>query len=173
MQARRGNFFSLPNEIFLLGLSPGELSVYSYLLCCADRKTGQCWPSYQTIARATHMSRNTVRKYVCSLADKGLITTEGTDVLTKNGVKRNGNLRYTVRPIQQVMEEFYQRQLDNEGRLPARHTAAGEAQGLPAGIPGETQRSGFAGERRRNAANEPCRLRQGERCEVCADEGQA
>lgn len=23
-----GNFFSLPNEIFLLGLSPGELAVY-------------------------------------------------------------------------------------------------------------------------------------------------
>ena len=27
----RGNFFSLPNEVFLLGLSAGELSVYSFL----------------------------------------------------------------------------------------------------------------------------------------------
>ena len=25
----RGNFFSLPNEVFLLGLSAGELAVYS------------------------------------------------------------------------------------------------------------------------------------------------
>ena len=28
------NYFQLPNEIFLLGLSPGALAVYSYLLCC-------------------------------------------------------------------------------------------------------------------------------------------
>ena len=28
------NCFLLPNEIFLLGLSPGALAVYSYLLCC-------------------------------------------------------------------------------------------------------------------------------------------
>ena len=27
----KGNFFSLPNESFLLGLSPGELSVYGYV----------------------------------------------------------------------------------------------------------------------------------------------
>ena len=33
----RGNFFSLPNEVFLLGLSPGELAVYSFLRRCEDR----------------------------------------------------------------------------------------------------------------------------------------
>ena len=27
------NYFQLPNEIFLLGLSPGALAVYFYLLC--------------------------------------------------------------------------------------------------------------------------------------------
>ena len=43
---RKGNFFSLPNEVFLLGLSPGELAVYSYLRRCESRKTHQCWPSY-------------------------------------------------------------------------------------------------------------------------------
>ena len=36
------NYFQLPNEIFLLGLSPGALAVYSYLLCCENRKTYQC-----------------------------------------------------------------------------------------------------------------------------------
>ena len=36
---RKGNFFSLPNEVFLLGLSPGELAVYSYLRRCENRKT--------------------------------------------------------------------------------------------------------------------------------------
>ena len=37
----RGNFFSLPNEVFLLGLSAGELSVYSFLKRCENRKTHQ------------------------------------------------------------------------------------------------------------------------------------
>ena len=43
------NYFQLPNEIFLLGLSPGALVVYSYLLCCENRSTYQCWASYKTI----------------------------------------------------------------------------------------------------------------------------
>lgn len=57
------NFFPLPNEIFSLGLSPGELAVYSYLLFREDRKTFQCWPSYRRIGKAVRMSVNTVRKY--------------------------------------------------------------------------------------------------------------
>lgn len=40
-----GTYFSLPNEIFLLGLNAGELAVYSYLKRCEDRKTHQCWPN--------------------------------------------------------------------------------------------------------------------------------
>ena len=39
-----GNYFSLPNEIFLLGLSPGELAVYCYLQRCENRKTHQLSP---------------------------------------------------------------------------------------------------------------------------------
>ena len=58
------NYFQLPNEIFLLGLSPGALVVYSYLLCCK------------------------------------------TAVL-----KRNGNLLYTIRPIQLALDQFYEQQL--------------------------------------------------------------
>ncbi len=114
-RAPRTNYFPVPNEVFLLGLLPGELSVYSYLLCCADRKTNQCWPSYQAIGRATHMSKNTVRKYVCALVDRGLIATEETEVITKDGLKRNGNLKYTILPIRDVVERFYQRQLDSGG----------------------------------------------------------
>ena len=48
----RGNFFSLPNEVFLLGLSAGELAVYSFLKRCENRKTHQCWPSIRTIGRS-------------------------------------------------------------------------------------------------------------------------
>ena len=45
MKYESGNYFSLPNEIFLLGLNAGELAVYSYLKRCENRKTHQCWPS--------------------------------------------------------------------------------------------------------------------------------
>ena len=62
-----GNFFSLPNEIFLLGLSPGELSVYCYLCRCENQKTHQCWPSYKTIGEAVGMCANTVSRYVKKL----------------------------------------------------------------------------------------------------------
>ena len=60
----KGNFFSLPNEVFLLGLSPGELAVYSFLRRCENRKTHQCWPSVKTIGKSVGMSENTVRKYI-------------------------------------------------------------------------------------------------------------
>ena len=105
------NYFPTPNEIFSLGLSPGEFAVYSYLLCCANRRTHQCWPSYKTIGTATQMSVNTVRKHVCALADKGLISTEDTTVFTRTGLKHNGSLLYTIRPFQEVLESHNQSQL--------------------------------------------------------------
>ena len=79
------HYFTLPNEIFCLGLSSGEIAVYSYLLRCENRKTYQCYPSYRTIGQAMKMSQNTVRKYVQSLEDKHLISTERTEVITKDG----------------------------------------------------------------------------------------
>ncbi len=113
-QNRYANYFPVPNEVFFLGLVPGELAVYSYLLYCENRKTHQCWPSYNTIGKAVHMSKNTVQKYVCALVDRGLISTEDTEVVTKSGLKRNGNLRYTIQPIKKVMDDFYRRQLERQ-----------------------------------------------------------
>ena len=40
---------ALDDEVFLLGLSAGELVVYSFLKRCENRKTHQCWPSIKTI----------------------------------------------------------------------------------------------------------------------------
>ena len=114
------NTFPFPNEIFILGLCPGELAVYSYLLCCANRKTGQCWPSYKAIGKAVGMAENTVAKYVGNLERKGLIRTEPTTVTTKAGIKRNGNLLYTVSPFQDVLETHYQRQLERLAHETAR-----------------------------------------------------
>ncbi len=103
-------FFPLPNEIFSLGLPSGALAVYSYLLYCEDRKTYQCWPSYRSIGEAVCMSVNTVRKYVAELEGRGLIITEPTSIITRDGRKRNGTLRYTILPIQNAVDLHNQRQ---------------------------------------------------------------
>ena len=107
------NYFPLPNEIFSLNLCSGEIAVYAYLMYCEDRKTFQCHPSYKTIGRALKMSRNTVRKYVKSLEEKRLISTEPSSVTLKSGKKQNGNLVYTVLPIQEAVEYFYTRQIQS------------------------------------------------------------
>ena len=45
------------------------------------------------------MSRNTVMKYVHRLEEKEFIVTEPTQVKRGDGSKRNGNLKYRMRPI--------------------------------------------------------------------------
>jgi len=60
----------------------------------------------------TKMSVKTVRKHIRSLADKGLISTEDTSVLTRDGLKRNGTLRYTIQPLQNVLDAYRQSQLE-------------------------------------------------------------
>ena len=112
MYSGHGNFFSLPNEIFLLGMQPGELVVYSFLLRCENRKTHQCWPSIHTIGEAVGMSENTVRKYLRRLEERELIATEPTEVITKHSGRRNGNLLFTIRPIGEVIDQHYARQLE-------------------------------------------------------------
>ena len=104
------NYYPVPKVICQLGLSPGEIAVYSFLLFCEDRKTYQCYPSYRTIGRAVQLSENTVRKYVAGLEEKGLIRTEPSTITTKDGRVRNGSLIYTIRPIQEALEQNYQRQ---------------------------------------------------------------
>ena len=118
------NYFMVPNEIFSIGLDFREISLYSYLLRCENRKTYQCYPSYKTIGHAIGMSENTVAKYVRQLEEKGLIYTEPTMVRSKDGRPLNGNLLYTVRPIQGVLEAFYERQLRQVEEDVARYHAA-------------------------------------------------
>ena len=105
------NYFPMPNEIFALGLEGGEILVYTYLMYREDRKTFKCHPSYKTIGEAVGMSKNTVKKYVNALVQKQLIETEPTQVTTKNGRKRNGNLRYTIRPIEEAVRYHFEKQL--------------------------------------------------------------
>ena len=99
-------FFPVPNAVFHLGLSSGEIVVYSHLMYCEDRKTFQCYPSYRTIGSAVGMSVNTVRKYIASLERKRLITSEWTMVNTRDGRAQNGNMKYTIRPIQEAIDYY-------------------------------------------------------------------
>ena len=105
------NYFPIPNAVFDLDLTDGEILVYAFLLRCEDRRTYQCHPSYTTIGRAIGKSVNSVRKYVQGLTRKGLIATEHTQIVTKSGETRNGTLLYTILPIQQVMDRQFERQM--------------------------------------------------------------
>ena len=110
-QSPNKNYFTMPNEIFSLGLDASEIAVYAYLRCLESRSAYQCWPRYTTIGNAVCRAKNTVMRYVDALAEKGLISTEPTSVLMRSGIKKNGNLRYTLRPIREAVELFHDRQM--------------------------------------------------------------
>lgn len=104
------NYFPMPNEIFSMGLSAEEIAVYAYLMYRENRKSFQCWPSFNTIGKALKMSRNTVRKYVRQLEDKGFILTEHTTVRTQRGEWRNGTLLYNLRPMREPIAALRDRE---------------------------------------------------------------
>lgn len=107
-----GRFFTMPDEVFHLGIGHGALAVYAYLLCCEDRRTHQCHPSYNTISSAVGLAVNTVMKHTNKLAERRFITVERTTYMDVNGMKWNGNNLYTLLPIQEAVGAFYQRQSD-------------------------------------------------------------
>lgn len=106
------NYFPLPNEIYSLGLSSTAIAIYGYLLRREDRKTYQCLASYRIIGEAIGKCVTTVRKYVGELEERQLIRTEKTSIVTRDGRKQNGCLRYTILPIQLSLDQFYQRQME-------------------------------------------------------------
>ena len=106
------NCFILSNYVMNLELSATALAIYCYLMYIEDRKNYECYPSYKTIGKALKIkSKNTVAKYVAELEEKCLISTEPTEVILKNGKKQNGNLKYTIRPIQDAVDYFHQQQM--------------------------------------------------------------
>ena len=121
-------FFMLPNAVFELGLHVYELAIYAYLLRIEDRRTWQCVVSYPTIADKLGISVNTVAKYVGLLEEHGLITTERTDVITQDGLKRNGCLRYTILPIQNAIDLYHERQLSALEQAAAQQRAQQQAE---------------------------------------------
>ena len=118
---RAKNCFPVPNELLDFDLPAGAVAVYIYLLRHANRKTSQCYPSGATIAKKLHLSRNTVAKHVRLLEERGLIVTEHTEIITQRGIKRNGSLLYTLIPMHEVMERYYERQLTSLDSTAERH----------------------------------------------------
>ena len=119
-----GRFFTMPDEVFHLGIGHGAITVYAYLLCCEDRRTHQCHPSYKTISSTVGLAVNTVMKHINKLAERQFISVERTSYLDANGMKWNGNNLYTILPIQQAADAFYQRQLDRLEQSVNRQQAA-------------------------------------------------
>lgn len=111
LKSKATNFFTLPNEVFLLRPPPSAFLVYAYLLLIEDRQSHTCHPSYNTIAAATRISKNTVMKSVNTLLEMGLITVESSSYFDKHGLKWKGNNLYTILPVGVAMDAFYQRQL--------------------------------------------------------------
>ena len=66
----------------------------------------------KTICKALNISKNTVRNYIDKLCEKQLIEVEYTYVYTKDGEKRNGNLMYTIRPIQEAINYDLEKQFE-------------------------------------------------------------
>ena len=120
---RAKNCFPVPNELLCFDLPAGAVAVYIYLLRHADHRTNQCYPSEVTMAKSLHLARNTVAKYVRLLEERGLIVTEHTKIITKNGIKKNGNLLYTIIPLQKVMEQHHEQQFNALERAAERRKA--------------------------------------------------
>ena len=111
LKCKDKNFFTLPNEVFLLRLPPSAFMVYAYLLLIEDRRTHTCHPSYSTIATATGISKNTAMKSIGTLLEKRLITVESSSYFDKRGMKWKGNNLYTILPVRLAADAFHQQQL--------------------------------------------------------------
>ena len=83
------------------------------------------------MAKVLHLSRNTVAKHVRLLEEYGLIITERTQVQMKNGIRKNGNLRYTIVPMYDVLEQRYQRQMADLERQQVQQKLAAQVAEAP------------------------------------------
>lgn len=119
------NYLIMPRAIYNLGLSAGAIATYGYLSACENRNRRikdcyTCYPSMATIGRAIGRNRKTVEKYVGELVEAGLILTEPTKVTTADGMRWNGNLKYTLLDPQRAVELYHERQCArNDAKLEA------------------------------------------------------
>jgi hypothetical protein len=73
---KRAHFFSLDNDIIDVHaktIGAIGVAIYTTLARYANRKTGQCWPSVERLARTLDLARSTVKVYLRKLEDAGLV----------------------------------------------------------------------------------------------------
>ena len=78
---------------------------------------GAAYPRFSLVSRAE---------------EHGLIRTERTEIITKDGLKRNGCLRYTILPIKNALALCYERQMEKAGQAMERQRAQARAEKLGA-----------------------------------------
>ena len=72
----RHHRFPLPNAVWEYDLKPTEFVILSYLCCCHSHHRNDGKVSAEAVAKVVHMTTDTVKKYLPSLASKELITDE-------------------------------------------------------------------------------------------------
>ena len=110
------NYVLVPRLLYHLHLGSGPIAVYGFLASLISRKRGDkdrytCYPSQTTIAEAVGCNRKTAGKYVDELVEAGLVSVEETMVTTADGMRWNGNLKYTLLDPQRAVDLFHERQL--------------------------------------------------------------
>ena len=81
-------------------------------------------------------------KYVAALEEHGLIRTERTEIITRDGLKRNGCLKYTILPIQHAVNLWHERQMEELMRTAAQQKARAKADKLGVEfIPADSEQS--------------------------------
>lgn len=95
-------YFKLSNAIFHYGLTPIQLSVYSYLVCCTGQKE-KCWPAMKTIAAACGCSKNAARAATDELVRRGFIRKTATYKDEWNGKSRQTNNTYYLRELPDII----------------------------------------------------------------------
>lgn len=88
--------FTLPHEVFELGLGQGPLLVYLYLIYCKNLKRGAAEINCAVISKAVGLCEKTVRAHLRTLADTGFIKAE----------YHGQTFSYTLCPIQGKVCEY-------------------------------------------------------------------
>lgn len=86
--------FTLPHEVFELGLKQGPLLVYLYLICRKSLKHGADEMNCAVIGKAVGLCEKTVRTHLRTLADTGVVKTE----------YHGQTFSYTLCPIQSTVQ---------------------------------------------------------------------
>ena len=109
------HYAALPNVVWGLGLTPGELATYMYLIFREDRQTYRCHPSYEEIGRAIGRDKRSIPKYIDGLVEKRLIEVEPTTLTLADGTRCNGTLEYHLLNPRLAVEHFNERALASGG----------------------------------------------------------